>query len=191
MKLEKLENPQKYAGLYVVDFGNHTSTGFTGQEVEMLLESEKYASIKVYKIHNAYPDGTLELRGVSNETFNLESGMFFYSGNEFTANGDYKRLLKLMVTGEVPARAKVHLSCLNEGNYVVALIYPAEADDEFARMLVDKDFKTDGLVTGGTSAVTGYYAAVPEVLERHQLLSSKQSKDLNELYTSLKYAVQR
>jgi len=191
MKLEKLENPQKYTGLYVVDFGDHTSTGFTGQEVEMLLESEKYASIKVYKIHNAYPDGSLELRGVPNEIFNLESGMFFYSTNEFAARGDYKRLLNLMITGEVPSRAKLHLSRLNDELYVVALIYPAEADDDFARLLLDKGYNTQGQASGGISQVNSYYDAGPEVMERHQLLSTRQSKELNELYSSLKYAVQR
>ncbi len=191
MKLEKLENPQKYAGLYVVDFGDYTSVGFTAQEVQMLLESEKYSSIKVYKIHNAYPDGTLELRGVPNEIFNLESGMFFYSTNEFTARGDYKRLLNLTVTNELPANAKLHLTRLKEELYVVALIYPAEADDDFAHLLLDKDYQTQGQIAGGISQVSGYYEAGGEVMERHQLLSSPQSKDLDALYASLKYAVQR
>lgn len=191
MKLEKLENPEKYTGLYVVDFGDYTSSGFTGQEVEMLLESEKYASIKVYKIHNAYPDGTLELRGVPNEIFNLEGGMFFYSDNEFTANADYKRLLQIMAASQVPARAKVHLSRLQEALYAVALIYPAEADDDFARLLLDKDYKTTGQVCGGVEKVSQYYDADPQVLQRQQLISSRQSKDLRELYSTLKYAVQR
>jgi hypothetical protein len=192
MKLEKLENPEKYIGLYIVDFGDYTSTGFTAEEVEMLLESEKYASIKVYKIYNAYPDGKLELRGVPNELFNLESGMFFYSDNEFTAHSDYKRLLNLAVTSAAfPTRAKLNLSRLGEKSFVVAMIYPAEADDQISAWLLDKDYRSSGSASGGIAEVTAYYDASPDIIERHQLTSSSNSKSVQQLYASLKYAVQR
>ena len=62
MKLPELKKPDKYIGLYVVDFGNHSGVGFTASEVAELLESEKFKDCKVYKIHNAYPDGRLELK---------------------------------------------------------------------------------------------------------------------------------
>lgn len=191
MKLEKLENPDKYTGLYVVDFGDHTSVGFTGSEVEMLLESEKYSSIKVFKIHNAYPDGSLELRGISNDIFQLESGMMFYSSSLEDAKNDYKRLLDLAVQAEkFPARTKLHLSKLNDNAYVVAMIYPAEADSNISSWLLDNDYQTGGAVNGGTQAVSDYYAAAGEIIERHQLVSSTSSKDAQELFSSLKYATQ-
>jgi hypothetical protein len=59
MKLPELQNSQKYIDLYVVDFGQYCSVGFTAREVAELLESEKYSDCKVYKIHNARPDGTV------------------------------------------------------------------------------------------------------------------------------------
>ena len=71
MRLPKVQNSEKYAGLYVFDFGGHTGVGFTAQEVAELLESEKYRDCKVYKIHRAYPDGRLELKGVRAEIFQL------------------------------------------------------------------------------------------------------------------------
>ena len=79
MKLPELRKPEKYAGLYIFDFGDHVGVGFTAEEVAELLESEKYKDGKVYKIHRAYPDGKLELKGVTAATFALEAGMFFYS----------------------------------------------------------------------------------------------------------------
>ena len=72
MKLPEVKNGEKYVGLYIVDFGESTSVGFTAEEVGELLESKKFGGIKVYKIYNAYPDGRMELRGVVNETFQLE-----------------------------------------------------------------------------------------------------------------------
>jgi hypothetical protein len=57
MQLPKLRQPDRYVGLYVFDFGDHTGVGFTAQEVAELFESEKYKKCKAYKIHKAYPDG--------------------------------------------------------------------------------------------------------------------------------------
>ena len=73
MKLPKLQDSEKYVGLYIFDFGDHTGVGFTAQEVAELLESEKYKDSKVYKIHRAYPDGKLELKGVQPRLFQLEA----------------------------------------------------------------------------------------------------------------------
>ena len=82
MKLPEVKDGERYVDLYVVDFGESTSVGFTAEEVGELLESEKFGGVKVYKIHNAYPDGRMELKGVVNETFELEMGMFFYAANQ-------------------------------------------------------------------------------------------------------------
>ena len=74
MNLPELEKPEKYVGLYIFDFGDHAGVGFTAEEIAELLESEKYKDGKVYKIHKAYPDGRLEIKGVTRETFQLEAG---------------------------------------------------------------------------------------------------------------------
>ena len=88
MKLPEVENADKYAGLYVVDFGDHCGVGFTAEEVAELLGSEQFADVKIYKVHRANPDGTMELKGVNKETFQLEAGMFFRAGDETTAQDD-------------------------------------------------------------------------------------------------------
>ncbi|MHC4211857.1 MAG: hypothetical protein ACYSWP_00655, partial [Planctomycetota bacterium] len=126
MKLPKLEKPDKYTGLYVVDFGEYCSTGYTACEVAELLESEKYKYSKVYKIHKAYADGHLELKGVPSQRFQLETGMFFYSIDEQTAKTDFGRLVQLAEEHTSPCRAKIHLAKYDEAKFVVAIIYPAE-----------------------------------------------------------------
>jgi hypothetical protein len=193
MKLPKLQKPQKYVGLYVFDFGDHAGVGFTADEVAELLESEKYKHGKVYKIHRAYPDGKLELKGVPSQTFQLESGMFFYSQDLETARQDFKRLINLAVKTSPPSRAKVQLARLDANQFVVALIYPAEYDDEISAWLLDGDYKTTGAAEGGVSAVQRYYDCKPDILERQQLFgeSGQQSRTGQELLTSLKLAVQR
>ena len=193
MKLPELQKTEKYVGLYIFDFGDHTGVGFTAQEVAELLESEKYRDGKVYKIHRAYPDGKLEIKGIPNETFQLEAGMFFYSSELETARRDFKRLIDLAVKAAPPSRAKVHLAKYSDQKFVVALIYPAEYDEEFSSWLLDGNYKAGSAVEGGISAVQQYYDNQPEILHRHQLFgeSGMISRTGEELLTNLKLAVQR
>ena len=193
MQLPEIKNTQRYIGLYVVDFGDSCSVGFTADEVAELLDSEKFQNIKAYKIHNAKPDGTMELKGVTPQTFQLETGMFFEAYTKDIATADYKKLVDLAITITPPGRAKVHLAKRANDEYVIALIYPAEYNDEFSSWLLEANYKTLGQTHGGTGAVENYYAENLEILERHQLFSQSQfqNKTGDELLVSAKIAVQR
>jgi len=193
MKLPELQKPEKYVGLYIFDFGDHTGVGFTDEEVAELLESERYADCKVYKIHKAYPDGKLELKGVPAQTFQLEAGMFFYSCEPETARSDFKRLIDLAVSTAPPCRAKVHLAKYSAHKFVVALVYPAEYDDQVSRWLLQGRYETSGAAQGGIEAVQRYYDHKPQLLESHQLFAKSQwmSRTGEELLACLKLAVQR
>jgi len=193
MELPELKEPEKYVGLYVVDFGESSSVGFTAEEVAELLESERYKDVKVYKIHRAYSDGKLELKGVRPELFQLEAGMFFYSYDRQTAEADYRNLVGLAVKAAPPCRAKVHLARYNDGKFVVAMIYPAEYDDEVSSWLLQGGYKTAGPAEGGIGAVQRYYEQQPEVLKRHQLFNrtSVQSRTGAELLGNIRAVVQR
>lgn len=193
MQLPKLEKPDRYRGLYVFDFGDHAGVGFTAEEVAELLESERYREGKVYKIHRAYPDGRLELKGVPAEKLQLEAGMFFYSRDEATAKADFKRLVNLAVQAAPPCRAKVQLARYTDDQYVVAMIYPAEYDDEVSSWLLEGEYRTAGEVAGGVGAVERYYQTKPEILDRHQLFGAGEivSRTGDELLVSTARALQR
>jgi len=193
MKLPKLQNSERYIGLYVFDFGDHAGVGFTAQEVAELLESEKYKDCKVYKIHKAYPDGRIELKGVQPQTFQLEAGMFFYSQDEQTTRRDFKELTSLAVRIAPPCSAKVHLARYNNDKFVTAIIYPAEYDDEVSRWLSDGNYKTAGAAQGGTGAVQRYYDAKPQIIDRCQLFEKSDiiNRTGEQLLANLKLAVQR
>ncbi|MFA5251043.1 MAG: hypothetical protein WC454_00445 [Phycisphaerae bacterium] len=193
MKLPELKNNEKYVGLYVFDFGDHCGVGFTAEEVAELFESEKYKNCKAYKIHKAYPDGKLELKGMRAEIFQLEAGMFFYSGDLKTAKLDFKGLVNLAVKTAPPCRAKVHLAEYSEEKLVTALIYPAEYDDEISAWLLDGGYKTAGIAEGGLEAVQRYYDYEPKILDKHQLFGKSEniSRTGQELLVAVKLAVQR
>ena len=193
MKLAQLKNADKYAGLYVVDFGDHSGVGFTAGEVAELLESEHFKDVKVYKIYKAYPDGKVELKGTPAEIFQLEMGMFFYSADAATAERDYKELIDIAVRTLPPGRAKVHLAKYSDDKFVTALIYPAEYNEEFSAWLSDADYKTAGAAEGGIEAVKRYYDTPIEIIQKRQLFgeSSFEDRSGSELLAATKLAVQR
>ena len=193
MNVPRLEKPDRYVGLYVVDFGDHCGVGFTAREVAELLESEKYREIKVLKIHRAGPDGSLELKGMPHATFALECGMFFHTQTEPDARGNYTGLVTIAVTQEPPCNAKVHLARYEDGTFVTALIYPAEYDDEISAWLIEGRYHASGSAEGGVDAVRRYYDQGSEVLDHHQLYGhdALESRSGLELLTHLKQAVQR
>ncbi|MHC4289035.1 MAG: hypothetical protein ACYSSK_03090 [Planctomycetota bacterium] len=154
MKLPDIENADRYTGLYVVDFGDHCGVGFVADEVAELLESEQFADVQVYKVHRANPDGTMELKGVNKETFQLEAGMFFHAADETTARADFQRLTAWADEQLPPARCKVHLAGSGD-SFITALIYPAEYDDAFSRWL--------------PAATQRYFDVATEIIERKNL----------------------
>jgi len=193
MKLPKLEKPDRYEGLYVFDFGDHAGVGFTADEVAELLDSERYREGKVYRIHRAHPDGRMELQGVPAARFQLEAGMLFYADDEATARADFARLTDRANRSAPPCRAKVHLARYAEDRYTVALIYPAEYDDQISFWLLEGNYRTRGPAEGGVGAIERYYRDAPEILDRRQLLGegAYTSRTGEELLGSVALAVQR
>ncbi len=119
--------------------------------------------------------------------------MFFYSSDVKIARRDFKGLVNWAVKSAPPCRAKVHLAKYSNDKFVVALIYPAEYDDEISSWLLDGEYKTAGAAEAGSEAVQRYYDYGPEILDRHQLFgkSALMSRTGEELLASIKLAVQR
>ncbi len=172
MKLPTLHDPIRYTGLYVIDFGDHCGVGFAAEEVAEIVESENFRDVRVYKIHNVFPDGRMELVGRPRELFELEMAMLFYADDPEVAETDYGRLVDLAVRCAPPSRAKVQSACFSDGRFVTALIFPAEYNEEFGRWLLDGDFRTAGPMEGGIEVCQRYYRHNPRILRRHQLWNS-------------------
>ena len=193
MKLDKIQNSQRYVGLYIVDFDDHNAIGYTADEVAMLLESERYSNIKIYKIYNAQPDGTIELKAMPTELFQIEKGMFFHSSTEDQANKDFKNLQNIAISHTPPTRAIAKLAKVSDQSYITALIYPAEADDEISAWLLKANYKTQGPIEAGTEAVTKFYNMDTQTLDSQQIFSASShiSRTPDEVYSTIKIAMQR
>jgi hypothetical protein len=196
-KFPKLSEPQRYQGLYAFDFGDWTAFGYTADEIALLLESEQYAAGKVYRIHRAYPDGRFELKGVASERFKLESGMFFCCRDLEAARRDFDALCLAADRSPPPTRAFLHMAertgAEAAARYVVALVYPAEYEEDMSHWLLAMDYAGGDLAEGGISQVAQYYEAEKTILERRQLWSaaSLESRRREQVYSSVRQVAQR
>ncbi len=197
MKLPHVSEPARYAGLYVVDFGDHCAVGYTAEEVAVLLEHERYRDVKVYRIHRATPRGEFELRGVARERFFSESAMLFWFDSAAAAGAGFEQLVRIAGQDPPPARAFVHLAELNgstdRGRWVVALVYPAEYDDDIARWLLAHDYTAGDFVEGGISCATGYRELDKAIHHRRQLWPAGrvQPRPAEQVLAAVGNAVQR
>ncbi len=193
MKLPELENSNKYVGLYVINFGDSSSVGYTATETAALLESEKYADVKVFKIVKAYADGTLELKGVRNDTFKLESGMFFNSINKDIAVSEFETLSDYADNSSCPCKAKLQLAHDTEGNYLLGLIYPAEYEEEISSWMIASNFKGSGGVDAGISQVDRFYNSGYCIDHSKQIMAEDTiaARSFDELVNTAGVAIQR
>ena len=197
MQLPTLEVPPRYRGLYVFDFGQWCSVGYTADEISMLLESEEYRAGKVYKILNATQEGLIELRGIPRTQFDTESGMFFYRGDLKLAREDFATLRAISETTPPPCRAFIHLvergPDADTWRYCTALIYPTEFDDDISRWLLANAYYGGDTVEGGASHVTNFRTEQHALLDHTQLWSNQSvpSRSPAEVFGNVRMAVQR
>jgi hypothetical protein len=135
----------------------------------------------------------MELRAVPATRFQLEGGIFFYVQDEVTARRDFQRLVGLAVRSAPPCRAQVQLARYAEDKFAVALLYPAERDEEVSAWLLEGGYRTAGPAEGGIGAVEHYYRDQPQILETQQLFGTSEtvSRTGQELLESVALAVQR
>jgi len=195
MKLPRLDDPERYIDLFVVQFADgQVAVGYTAEEAATIAEQEACAEAKIFRIHDARPDGTVELVGVGRDRFSLEAGMFFGREAESPARADYEELGSLARGDPPPARCRLVLARWPDGRtpWVSGLIYPAEADHAMSRYLIEHRFAGGINVIGGVGAVTEFYASA-EVVESEGLPSAGRfaPRDWEQLRRAMGETIQR
>ncbi len=171
MKLSFRTDHPPTAGNYVVHLGDQTVPDLTAAQVAELLESEKNADAKVFRIRHVHSDGRMELIGVSSERFQLEDGLFFWRTTADAARTDFLELARRADHSPPPCRAKLQLAELPglSHSHCTTLIFPAEFIDEVSAWLTSLGYDAGDRADGGISQVSSFYAATPTVIQRRQL----------------------
>lgn len=194
MQMPELNSKTDYEGLYIFDFGDSVAVGYTAKEIAILLESEEYSDGKVYKITKFDKDGRAYLKGISSELFQLENGFFFCSQNSEDAKRDFEELCQLAEEKPPPNTCKIHLSKLNYSpmfSHVVALIFPAEYEDDISDWLIKIDYKGGESVDCGISHVTNYYDNSTVSDARQFFVQDAESRTYEQVMESIREAIQR
>lgn len=172
LSIEKTERPNHGRGRFIYELGGVKRYDCTAEDIAIWLEDPQQREGTIYRVHRAYPDGRMELKGIPADRWQLESGLFFYRDNPDSARADFSILTH---AGEKspPCRCFVHLaeraSADAVSRYVTALIFPSEFEDDIADWLLKRNFAGGDFVEGGISHVTNYYADAKTILDRAQL----------------------
>lgn len=194
MRLPPLRDPLQYAGLYVFDFGDHVSVGYTADEVRILLDSGRFAAGHAYRVHRALPDGTLELQQVEREALRREDGLLFYRHLVRDARRDFDQLVGLADNDPPPCRALAQLAKIQTAGpgYLSALIFPAEAGGRISAWLERIKFEGGDFVRGGSSELECFFGAHPVIIDQREWAETRSgSRSAQEVLATTNLAVQR
>jgi hypothetical protein len=194
MRLPPLRDPPQYAGLYVFDFGDHVSVGYTADEVAILLDSGRFAAGQAYRVHRALPDGTIELQQVGREALSREDGLLFYRHLVRDARRDFDQLTGLADNDPPPCRAIAQLAKIRTAGpgYLTALTFPAQSADWISDWLHRIKFEGGDFVRGGAAEMSCYYGADPVIIDRRDWSDARAaSRSAQEVMATTDLAVQR
>jgi hypothetical protein len=194
MRLPPLRDPPQYAGLYVFDFGDHVSVGYTADEIRILLDSGRFRAGQAYRVHRAMPDGTIELLQVEHEALTREDGLLFYRHLVRDARRDFDQLVGLADNDPPPCRALAQLAKIHSAGpgYLTALIFPAESAGRISAWLEGIKFEGGDFVRGGPAEMSCYYGADPVVIDQREWAEARAaSRSAQEVLATTDLAVQR
>jgi hypothetical protein len=154
VRIPRLDRPQDFAGLFLYDFGNRVSVGYTAEEIRVLKATPEHADGTAYRIHRVDSAGRFELQGVGNELLDRQTGMTFAYHDEADAQADYDRLRAAAEAAPLRHSAQLCLARLHEGDMraAVVLSYPLHASDSLSAWLSQATF--DGGVTAISRATS-------------------------------------
>ncbi len=195
-RLPRLTDPQRYQGLYVIDFGDTLSVGYVAAEVGTLFNSEQFPRMRAFRIHRALPDGTVSLAQVPRDRFRpgVQEALFFLQDCEPAARDDFDTLRDL-AEGRFPCPARLELAEVpgREYPFLTVLIYPAEHDDDVSRFLLSVNYEGGQTVEFGTRQLADYRQAGPRIVEKAAIAAAPvaAARELEQLLAARRFAVQR
>jgi len=129
MRLPPLSDPHRYAGLFVYDFGDHVSIGYTANEIRMLRETQRFRDGTAYEVYRVDECGAMELRGAGDERLAAIEAVCFQRHEGAAARRDYDGIRRAADRDPVAARVELQLARVYDFDPpdVTAVLYPVAA----------------------------------------------------------------
>ncbi|MHC4064864.1 MAG: hypothetical protein ACYSUQ_00735 [Planctomycetota bacterium] len=195
MRLPKVDRPQDYAGLFVYDFGDHVSIGYTGEEISFLRTQPQYARGRAYRICRIDHAGRFELLGMGGERLDGREGLIFASSELSRARTDYEVLRQRAQADPLACRTELRLARVTGADrpFAVVLAYPAYASAAIADWLFRAAFDGGDTASGGINALARLEGAESATLDRCELPLSARfvTRPPNEVLAAVDRPVQR
>jgi hypothetical protein len=174
LQLPPLRDPQRYAGLYAVQFAHGVAVGYTFDEVAIVLAEQAYCECPVYRIHRIDAAGRVELAGISARDLAGDECMIFASRDAAQASGDFAALRRLAAEDPLPCGVRIELIDLADLDppHAVCLLYTKSASTMVAEWLLRAGFGGGDQVIGGAEA-TGIRRAASTVPIASSVLAAR------------------
>lgn len=152
--LPPIRNPQRYAGLYVYDFGEHVSVGYTAVEIRVLRESAAHRGGTAYEIYRVDENGAMELRGVLDDRLTQRESICLLRRDGSDARRDYDALREASERDPIGCAVEMQLAKLYafDPPHVTALSYASSATSVVAGWLLIHAPGAGDEVAGGSDA---------------------------------------
>ena len=203
-RLPLLKDPVKYTGLYIFDFGDHASVGYTAEEILWLLADERYAQGDVYKIYRANSDGTLELKLARPEGWSRLTGLVFWFDNRQAALDEIVKIESMTADNRPPGEFELLSVELIPGDdqnefeygadfhFAMVIRYSLELDDAMANWLLKNEYCGGITVDGGEKVVAWVIKNGTELSsEKFGADSFRNSRTKDAVFNSIDQPIQR
>lgn len=153
-QLPRLGDPQRYVGLYVIQFAHGVSVGYTREEVAILLAEPQYRDASAFRIHRCDDAGCIELAGVSPRDFVADEWMIFASRDADDAVRGFAHIRQCALRTPAPCPVRAELIDLDnlDPPHAVCLIYARSASTMVSSWLLAIGFRGGERVFGGQEA---------------------------------------
>lgn len=171
VRLPRLDHPEDYAGLFLYDFGDHVSVGYTAEEIHILRTAPEHAGGTAYYIYRVDDAGRFELKGMADEPLRHKEGLIFAYQERSRARADYDRLRAAAEARPVAFAAELCLAELHSEKPSVALglVYAAHASQRVSAWVSQSGFGGGDSVSGGARALVEFEGSGRVILDRCEL----------------------
>jgi len=167
MRLPAIQEPERYVGLYVYDFGTHVAIGYTAAEVGHLRSSELHRQGMAYQIYRVDEAGVLELRGVLDARLAGMEAVCFLRANPSMARRDFDTITATAAECPLPCAAELHVASLDAFHppHVTAITYGASATDAISGWLIKHGGRLGDQVVAGLDVFMEFAGSTGERIE--------------------------
>lgn len=193
--LPPIRDPQRYAGLFVYDFGEHVSVGYTAAEIRVLRESAAHRDGIAYEIYRVDENGAMELRGAADNRLTQRESVCLLRRDGADARRDYDALREASDRNPIGCAVEMQLAKLYsfDPQHVTALSYVSSATSVVSGWLLTHASDAGDEVVGGVDEHARLVASDGVRIESCELLIKPGFRDrsADEVLAQVDRALQR